>query len=192
MLLRAPILSLWQAASSSHQAWVGALDAEPAVSAFADWLRDFRELHERARRGALSAGEDSTYQANRDELARAMLAAQRLTLKPGEKARRALRVAKALQLDLEINGTRLRTLTLDVSVCGFSTILARPPVLGELAKVTLRLPGSAALACLASITDVKHQEGSVRISAQFVDLPPADRERLELFIIDTVLGMFAA
>ncbi len=52
--------------------------------------------------------------------------------------------------------------------------------------------GSAALACLASITDVKHQEGSVRISAQFVDLPPADRERLELFIIDTVLGMFAA
>ncbi len=109
----------------------------------ADWLRSFRDLHERARDGSLLPGEESTYHASRDELARAMLAAQKLALKPGETARRSLRVARALQLDLQIGGVHQRTVTLDLSTGGFATLLARPPLLGEVVGVTLRLPGGS-------------------------------------------------
>jgi hypothetical protein len=154
------------------------------------WLRDFRELHERARKGALKLGEESTYQASRDELSRAMLAAQKLTLKPGETARRALRVSRALQLDLEVGGTSQRTVTLDISTGGFATLMAMPPVLGDLMEVTLRLPGAEKLTCQARIVEVKPLTGSTRVAARFVDLSKSSLERLEILIVDTVLAMF--
>jgi PilZ domain len=161
------------------------------MGGLAEWLRSFRDLHERARQGVLRPGEESSYHSLRDELARAMLAAQKLTRTPGDPPRRALRVARALQLDVEVGGVRERTVTLDLSTGGFSAMLARPPALGELVGITLRLPAAESLACRARVTDVKPLSGSVRIAAQFADLPAADLERLEVFIIDTVLGMFA-
>jgi hypothetical protein len=161
------------------------------MSEFSDWLRHFRGLHERARRGELNAGEESSYHSARDELARAMLAAQRLSLKPGEKARNQLRVARALQLDIEIEVINYRSMTLDVSVSGFSTVLARAPAVGSTAKVTLRLPATGPLSGMARISDVKPQDGSVRIGASFVELAAADRERLEIFVVDSVLAMLS-
>jgi hypothetical protein len=161
------------------------------VSAFADWLRGFRELHERARQRSLNAGEEETYLAMREELARAMLAAQRLSLKPGETPRRALRVARALQLDLELGAINQRTVTLDLSTGGFSTLLAKPPGLGEEVKISMRLPASEPLTCRARITEVKPLAGSARVSAQFLELPAADLERLEFYIVDAVLALLA-
>ncbi len=160
------------------------------MGGLADWLRNFRDLHERARQGALKQGEHATYLTRRDELARAMLAAHKLTLKPGETPRRALRVARALQVDIEVRGMSQRTVTLDLSTAGFSAMLARPPALGELVGVTLRLPGAESLACRARVTEVKPLSGSIRIAAQYLDLSAADLERLEMFVIDTVLGLF--
>ncbi len=49
------------------------------VMSLADWLAAFRELHEKAHRGELAPRERAAYHAGRDELARALLAAQRLT-----------------------------------------------------------------------------------------------------------------
>jgi hypothetical protein len=161
------------------------------VSGLADWLRDFRDLHERARQGVLRPGEPSRYLSLRDELARTMLAAQKLTRSPGEQPRRTLRVARALQLDVEIGDARERTVTLDLSVGGFSALLARAPALGDLVGITMRLPAARSLECRARVTDVKVLTGLARVSAKFVDLPAADLERLEVFIIDTVLGMFS-
>ena len=161
------------------------------MSDFSDWIGSFRELHERARRNALKPGEETSYHAARDELARAMLAAQRLSLKPGEKARHKLRVARALQIDLEIEVINYRSVTLDLSVSGFSTVLGKAPVLGSEVKVSLRLPASDPLSCRARITDVKPQDGSVRIGGAFLDLSRSDLERLELYVIDAVLAMLA-
>jgi len=72
------------------------------------WLATFRDLHERAKAGKLSQKEAVEYRMAREELARAMLAAHRLSLKPGETPRAALRVARALQVDLDwtVGGTR--------------------------------------------------------------------------------------
>lgn len=65
-----------------------------------EWLTAFKALHRKAHDNALSAEERQVYLAHRDELASALLAAQRLTLQPGQLPRQALRVARALQLDL--------------------------------------------------------------------------------------------
>ena len=78
------------------------------MSSLTEWLLTFRQLHEKARRGQLRDAELARYRAGRDELARALLAAQRLQLKPGETPRQALRVARALQLDLDLPTARLR------------------------------------------------------------------------------------
>lgn len=153
------------------------------------WLRDFRELHERARKGALKPGEDATYQAAREELSRAMLAAQKLSLKPGETPRRALRVSRALQLDVEMGGTTQRSVTLDLSTGGFATLLAMPPGLGDQMAVTLRLPGAEQLSCRARIVEVKPLPGAARVAARFIDLSRSELERLEFVVIDSVLAM---
>lgn len=159
------------------------------MTAFALWLRRFRDLHERSRKGGLGAGEEATYQSMREELARTMLAAQKLALQPGQQARRTLRVARALPVEVELEGQEQRTLTLDVSAGGFSTLLARPPAAGAVVGVTLRLPGSEPIKCQASISEVKPLPGSARVSAQFLDLQPKALARLEHFVTDAVLAL---
>src|SRR6266540_4891900 len=99
--------------------------------AFADWLRVFRTLHENAKKGELTGTDVEDYRAGCDELARALMAAQRLTPKPGEAPRHALRVARALQVDLETAVSRVRATTVDISVTGFSVLLAKAPQAAE-------------------------------------------------------------
>jgi hypothetical protein len=161
------------------------------MSGLAQWLLEFRQLHEKARRGQLSERELQVYRSGRDELARALLAAQRLTLRPGETPRRALRVARALQVDVDLPTSRERAVTIDLSTGGFSCLLAKGPPVGDEVGFSLRLPASDPLAGRARITDVKVLPGNVRVSFQFASLSDAERERLELFVFDTVLAQLA-
>ena len=85
------------------------------MGSLTEWLIAFRALHEKARRGQLRDGDAVRYRAGRDELARALLTAQRLQLKPGETPRRAMRVARALQVDLDLGTGHVRALTNDIS-----------------------------------------------------------------------------
>lgn len=156
-----------------------------------EWLSEFREMHEKARRKQLDATDLQTYRKGRDELARALLAAQRLTLKPGETARRALRVARALQVDIDMLTSRERAITIDVSTGGFSCLLAKAPPLGDEVSVSMRIPASDPLACKARIADAKVQAGNVRLAFQFTGLSDEDKERLELFVFDTVLAQLS-
>ncbi|HET9554163.1 MAG TPA: PilZ domain-containing protein [Anaeromyxobacteraceae bacterium] len=155
---------------------------------FAAWLAEFRALHEKARRGQLSAAEGAAYRAGRDELARALLAAQRLTLKAGETPRQALRVARALQVDFDLLTSHQRAVTIDLSTGGFSALLTKAPPMGDDVGVSLRLPGAEPITCRARVADVKPLAGNVRVSFQLAGLEPAARDRLELFVFDTVLS----
>jgi hypothetical protein len=157
-----------------------------------DWLATFRQLHERARLGQLSPREQAIYRAGRDELARAMVAAQRLALKPGETPRRALRVARALQVDLDFATSRERGVTLDLCTGGFSCLLSKAPPLGDEVRYELRIPASEPLRGRARVGDVNARAGNVRVAFTFVALDDADRERLETFVFDTVLGALAS
>ena len=163
----------------------------PPGSTLTEWLKSFRELHERARKGQLGKAEESIYRAGRDELARALLGAQRLTVKPGETPRQALRVARALQVDLDLLTSSARAITIDLSTGGFSCLLARAPMLGDEVSFSLRIPGAEPLAGKARVADVKSQQGNVRAAFQFHGLEPAERERMELFVFDTVLAQLS-
>jgi hypothetical protein len=161
------------------------------VTTLAAWLSAFRTLHEKARKGALAPRELEEYRAGRDELARALLAAQRLTIPQGQAPRQAIRVARALQLDLDLLTSRERAVTLDLSTGGFSCLLARSPPLGDEARFTLRLPGAEALSGSARVTDAKPNTGNFRVSFQMLGLSAEDKERVELFVFDTLLAQLA-
>lgn len=157
-----------------------------------DWLRVFRTLHEKAKQGGLAGEDADAYRAGCDELARALMAAQKLAAKPGEAPRHALRVARAVQIDLETATSKVRTMTVDLGVTGFSALLAKPPPPGEDVTVTMKLPGREPLVTAVAPADVRPQTGSVRVSFGFKRLPDADRAALELLVIDTALSQLAA
>ena len=158
----------------------------------AEWLHSFRDLHESHKRGELSPDEDASYIAGREELARALLAAQRLTARPGETQRRALRAACALQADVELPKSSERVVTLEIGAGGFGALFARPPPLGEEVRFSLRVPGGGdPITGRARIVDVKILPGNARGSFQFTHLDPADLERIEVLVFDTVLAHLA-
>ena len=153
-----------------------------------EWIDSFRGLHQRAKDGKLDGGDLDGYHRAREELAQALLAAQRVTLKAGETARGALRVARALQLDVEIDGNRTRAMTLDLSMTGFSAMLGKSPEGSVPVPVTLRLPGSVdPLNCKAIVQGIKRQGGSWRVSFLFDKLPVEDAERVGIVVLDTAL-----
>ncbi|HEX9402248.1 MAG TPA: PilZ domain-containing protein [Anaeromyxobacter sp.] len=157
----------------------------------ADWLRLFRTLHERAKKGELAGTDADDYRAGCDELARALIAAQRLTLKPGEMPRHALRVARALQVTLETPLSSIRAMTIDVCVGGFSVLLAKPPPPNEEQTATLRIPGGEPTVTTVLPGETKQQPGTVRVSFTFKKLPDDAKQRLELLVIDTALSQLA-
>lgn len=157
-----------------------------------DWLRVFRTLHEKAKQGALSPEDAETYRGGCDELARALMAAQRLAARPGEAPRHALRVARALQVDLETPLTHVRATTVDLGVTGFSALLAKPPRPGEELTATLKLPGRGPVVAAVVPAEARQQTGSVRVAFTFRKLPDAERAALELLVIDTALSQLAA
>jgi hypothetical protein len=156
------------------------------------WLRDFRELHAKAKQGGLSAEERIAYRERREELARALLAAQKLALRPGETPRQALRVPRAMQVDLTWQKGSFRALTLDLSAGGFATLLAKAPATGEEVYFVLKLPGGQELAGKARVVDVRAQAASVRVAMAFKDLTGSELERLEMAVFDAVLDQLPA
>ncbi|HTP51733.1 MAG TPA: PilZ domain-containing protein [Anaeromyxobacteraceae bacterium] len=156
-----------------------------------DWIAAFRAQHEQARTGTLSKEGWEAYRAGRDELARALLGAQRASLRPGETPRQALRVARALQADLDWTTDKVRAVTLDVSTGGFAVLLAKAPPKGEEVKVQLRIPGGDALSGEARVAGIQVQPKAVRVAFAFTRLAEADRDRVEFLVFDTVLGQLS-
>ena len=154
-----------------------------------EWLESFRTLHEQARGGKLSERDLRDYHAGRDELATALISAQRLTLDPALPARHSLRVARAVQVDIEEPGGKLRCMTLDLALTGFAAMLGKPPPLNGVVGVTMRMPDGLPLEARALVTSARRQGASSRVSFTFRELPEADAERLSFLIFDVALAM---
>ncbi|HUB07261.1 MAG TPA: PilZ domain-containing protein [Myxococcales bacterium] len=155
------------------------------------WISTFRKLHEKARRKELDEIDQKTYVAGRDELARALVVAQRLTLKTGETPRQALRVARALAIDLDLASGRVRALTQDLSRGGFSALVEKPPTLDDLVGFTLRIPGGVdPVIGRCKLVDAAKRQGNFRASFAFQALGEAEQERIEMILFDTVLEQF--
>lgn len=153
------------------------------------WLQEFRALHKRARQKQLTAEEKQLYLTAREQFARALTAAQGMTLKPGEMARQTFRVAQAMQIELSLNTGIVRAMTLDVSRGGFSVVLGKAPPDNELVGYTLRMPdGMDPIIGRAKVISSKKQIGNYRLSFAFQDLSEHDGERLESVLFDAALA----
>ena len=152
-----------------------------------EWLVRFKQQHEQSKAGTLPAGELASYRAGRDELARALLGAQVAALKAGEVPRQMVRVARALQVDLEWSVDRVRAVTQEVSAGGFSVLLAKAPPTDEDVKVQLRLPGPEVVALRARVVGSQAQPAAARVSFAFQGIGAVEREKIEVVVFDSVL-----
>jgi hypothetical protein len=159
---------------------------------FSDWMRVFRSLHETAKGGGLKGQDAQAYRAGCNELARALIAAQKRPLPAGETPLDALRVARAVQVELAAGEWLERITTLELGVSGFSALLAKAPPQGEELRCTLKLPGGAPLQASARMSEAKQQTGTLRASFAFQRLDEAQRAKLERLVIDTALEQIAA
>lgn len=153
------------------------------------WFNEFRYLHEKAKKKDLNESEKGLYLAAREQFARALTAAQGLTLKPGESARQAFRVAQAMQVELSFGSGLVRTLTQDLARGGLSVLIAQNPDPKESVGFSLRMPGGAnPLVGRAKAVSAKKQPGNYRVSFAFEGLAEAEQERLELILFDAALA----
>ncbi|MFZ5470561.1 MAG: PilZ domain-containing protein [Myxococcota bacterium] len=153
------------------------------------WIAEFRTLHEKAQKKALSEADKKLYLDAREQLARALAGAQGLVLKPGEKAREHFRVAQLMQIELSLAREMVKCATQDVSLGGCSVTMAKPPEENEVVGFTLKLPGGVdPLVGRAQTVSIKRGAGNARVSLSFQGLSEADRERLEMVLFDLALA----
>jgi len=157
-----------------------------------EWLSGFRDLHDQAKRGTLRAEDVAVYHVAREELAHVLLAAQRVSVLRTQPARRVLRAARALPVDIEFGGRTVRALTHQVSVGGFGALLSPWLRCGESVSSALRLPEGELLRTAARVVEVRDEVGHARVSFEFTGLSDADVERLETFVFDAVLDQYNA
>jgi hypothetical protein len=157
-----------------------------------DWIRQFRALHAESKKGTLTPEELQAYRGACDEFARALMGAQKQVPRPGEPPRYGLRVARAVQVELESAVTQARVSTVDLGATGFSAILAKAPKVGDAFEGKVKLPGGDPVEVALTVSDLKIQPGSVRVTFAFGKLPDATRERIAELVIDTALSQIAA
>jgi hypothetical protein len=155
---------------------------------FDDWLKKFSALHEKARGGKLSTLDNRTYLGARNELARAMLKKHRQKVPEGAKARQLLRAPAAIPVDLHLPGTVAHALTQELWTGGFSALV---PPLGmpvERLKFALTVTKDAPpIEGWVRVVSDAAAGGSTRLTLEFEGLSPADAERVEFAVFDSVL-----
>lgn len=156
------------------------------MSSLSNWIQLFRGLHERARQNKLGPGERETYEAARDELARALVAMQKTVLKPGEIPRQALRVPRAAQVELDLPHGRERAMTVELGAAGFTALLNHDVPASEEIFFKMKVAGSEVTGRVKPAGS-QRQGQAYRVSFAFQNLPAIEKERVEMAVYDTVL-----
>ena len=154
-----------------------------------EWIETFRFLHQKARAGRLTAAEVAAYHELREEFAALLLAAQCLTVMPGQTARGALRAVRPLDLELALPSGAVHSKTLDLAAGGFSTFVPVALRADEQIGFVLNL-SSGELRGQARVVNVSDEGTAWRISFALVSAGSADTERMETEVLDTALQHF--
>lgn len=155
----------------------------------AEWVVAFRALHESARNGKLAPPEMDRYEEEREALAKALLVAQRLSVKPGHTARQTLRVVRALPVEIVRGAQRAQSTTLDLGLGGFAVLLTKPPRVQELVEFSLTLQSaSTAVNGRARVVNLQRKGRPYRVAFTFEGLSPADARRVEFEVFDAALA----
>jgi hypothetical protein len=152
------------------------------------WLDGFCKLHEQVRAGTLAKSDQAKYIAGRDELARALLKAQQITLQPGELPRRSLRAATALQISLQLPSGPLQTITRDIGSGGYSVRVSSAPAVGAIVIFSLRLSTKDVIEGSSRLLNLSPVSESRRASFCFENLPAEVTERIEMTVFDAIVS----
>lgn len=164
------------------------------MASAAAFVEQFRELHERAKRGVLGPQERVEYVVQREQLGRLLLAAQHSS-HGGRTLRHALRIAQLVKVDIDLGGPKPeRTSTLDLAGGGFAAILPSAVAVGREVGFSLFLPAVGTMqppvSGSARVASCRAKGTSFRVSFAFDVLKGTGREHLEMVIIDAVLARF--
>lgn len=159
------------------------------------FIARFRELHEKAKTGALAPHDRAEYEKSRRELGRLLLVAQQMT-HGGRTLRSALRIAQLIKAEIDLGASAPeRTSTMDLASGGFAAVLPASQPAGRIVGFTLHVPslaggGTQPITGKAKVASSRAQGSLHRVSFSFESMQPSDRELLEMAIIDYVLRRF--
>jgi hypothetical protein len=159
------------------------------------FITRFKDLHEKAKLGTLPQEERAEYQRSRTELGRLLLVAQQLS-HGGKTLRSALRIAQLIKVELDFGGpTPEKTSTMDLASGGFAALLQASQRVGSSAGFTLFLPalsgsGTQPIKGAGKVASSRAQGNLFRVSFSFEEMSTANREHLDMAIIDFVLRRF--
>ncbi len=159
------------------------------------FIARLRELHDKAKRGVLPAGEKPEYESSRRELGRLLLVAQHLT-HGGKTLRSQFRIARMIKVAIDLGGEAVeKTTTLDLASGGFAALLSHGAPVGHMARFEMHLPpfgagGPRLMKGSAKVASSRPQGSVHRVSFSFAVLDAADRDHLEMVIVDEVLARF--
>ncbi|MDB4933672.1 MAG: type pilus assembly PilZ [Labilithrix sp.] len=159
------------------------------------FITRFRELHEKAKGGTLSPQLRPEYEQARRELGRLLLIAQQMSHN-GKTLRSALRIAQLVKVEIDLGGpSPERTSTMDLASGGFAALLPASQPTGRVVGFTLHVPalsggGTQPIKGKGKVASSRQQGTLHRVSFSFEGMAAADREVLEMAIIDYVLRRF--
>jgi hypothetical protein len=162
---------------------------EATMIKFSEWLKRLREMHLQARAGVLDAKGLALYRSVREEFFQSLLVAQQIAREYGHTARQTMRIAWAMQVDLDPARECVRVVTLDLSSGGFSALMGTAPSKERELAFSMRLPGSAPVSGTARVIASVPRPGNCRVSFSFVALGADDMERLKQFMLEKVLAV---
>lgn len=150
------------------------------------WLSQFCGWHEQYRKGELSAELLQAYRDARSDLSETLVLAQRLEIRAGG-ARQALRVARAIPVELELHSGRIMALTQDISVSGLSALVGEAAPIGSELSFRMKLGRDVAvIAGRCRVVAAIPLQGSVRMAVAFEEISDDAKLRIENLVFDAI------
>jgi len=156
---------------------------------FAKWVAEFRVAHQKNRKGELRPEERERYLADRNELARAVLANQRVSMRAGQQPRSLLKATRVIPVELEVAGRLRPLMTIDLSAEGFSALTGEAPTADRPLSFVLKVPGGSEpvtgeVTCVQALKQVGNYRSQFKFEAS---VGSGARERVEQFVFDDLL-----
>jgi hypothetical protein len=150
------------------------------------WLSQFCGWHELHKKGELASDLRQTYFEARADLCTTLVLAQRIEIHASG-TRQSLRMARAMQVELGLNGKKVSALTQDISVSGLSTLVGDAPAVGTQINFKLKLGRDIEpVVGIGRVVAAIPAQGSVRMAVSFDEIDAEARMRIEDMVLDAI------
>ena len=149
----------------------------------------FRDLHQKRKHEQLELDEAAAYESLREAFAAAFVRAHRVSVRPGQTYRQAVRAACSIQVELTAGGRPHKTITLELSAQGFAALVGRFLDLDAPCAFDLRIRPNGLRGTGRVRACERYGSGnlSYRVFVAFDPLGASDAERIEGAVFDAAL-----